>query len=902
MSKTRNSNMRRTCFIVTCCLGVLAPIACLAAAPYLLRDLKPYESDESTALLLHLDGTLDDASAARLPGTATGVQWSDEGLMGRALLCDGKQGVLLPLQGELVHGLTVEAWVRLERPPVEQQETYHILQWGRTLDVSVEAHRCRLPHLCVTGETEKGRFNFRSFVPMCYRRWIHVAVIYDPSAAKGALLVLFNGTPAHYWRRYKGLPKVHGRLATSKERLRIGQGLRGLVDELRISTRPRSADELAARWPSGRIDDHEPFCPDVVARSQPLSWNPAALWLSAAEAVPTFNSIGLYVRYRGDMNTNGTCRVQFREQGATAWRRGMDLAPCREDGEHRGSLLMLKPDTTYEIELSAADPDGRENDGVYPAKPEELAPPLRLVKRTWREDVPIGEVRRLPAGESRGPLTITAQGRPDAWIMYAPPEGQPSTIAVAGTRADEAVRFDRAAYVVLQRVVVCGGVRQAIFVMDSHNIRIRRCEIRGYSEVGKRGKDGRFVDLEHDYPINMRAGVRVSIQSRQVVVEDNFIHSPLGTACSWKFGHPTGPQGVIMGYACSPNHVVRNNEIVGSEAHWWNDGIESCGNSFIDGGPYRDTDINGNVILCSQDDGTELDGGQINVRFWDNRVEYWRNGVSVCPNIKGPSYVFRNLFVNGGDEDRACERAFKMAALHRDYGRNYLLNNTRVSEHGSCWRGGEYTRAPYPHGQIFTATIRNNLHRVRAAYKWDYAAAKDNPALVAPGAGDYRLAARSSGIDAGVVVPNVTDGFAGRAPDLGAIEHADHEHGIIPHRPSGMIVRPKRVNLKHRQRDNTPPDEKPPADKAEVAITIPKRAGRHWRARPNCPWLRCTPDSGPTAEEPQMVTIDCIGDGLGPRLHRGAVVFRTDKGLNVSLLVDTTFYPNHTLPTMRAPE
>jgi len=865
----------------------------MGASPYLLRDVEPYESDRTTGLLLHLDGNAEDASDTRRACTARGASWSDDALMGRGLLCDGKQEISVPSQGQLANGFTVEAWLWMERPPVEKCERYGILSWDGALNISVEAQRYRLPHLCVSGETEQGKFSFRSFVPVCYRRWIHVAVIYDPSAAKTGLLTLINGTPAHYWRRYKGLPEVRGRLVRGKGSLRIAKGLRGLVDELRISTKPRSKDELAALWSSGRTGDHEPFCPDVAAPCPPLGWNPAALWLSTAEAVPTFNSIGLYVRYRGDVNASGACRVQFREQGAEAWRHGMDLEPCREDGEFRGSLLLLKPGTTYEIELSTADPDGRENDGVYPPKPEDLVPPLRLTKRTWREDVPIGEVRRLPAGESRGPLAIDARGKRDAWIMYAPPEGKTSTITVAGTRADQAIRFDGAAYVILQRVVVCGGVRQAILVMDSHHVRIRRCEISGYSEVGKRGKDGRFIDLQHDYLINMRAGVRMGLQSRQVVVEDNYIHSPLGTACSWQFGHPAGPQGVIMGYGCSPNHVVRNNEIVGSEAHWWNDGIESNGNGMIGGGPYRDTDISGNVILCSQDDGTELDGGEINVRFWDNRVEYWRNGISVCPNIKGPSYVLRNLFVNGGDEDGGCERAFKMAALHTDYGRSFLLNNTRVSDHGSCWRNGEYTRAPYPsQNQIFTATIRNNLHCVRRATAWQYAAPQDRPALVAPEAGDYRLAAGSSGINAGIVVPNVTDGFAGSAPDLGAIEHTGDEHGIIPHRPSGMVVRPKRVNLKHTQGDNASAEKKPRENKAEVTITIPTSAGRRWFARPNCSWLRCTPASGPTADGPQTVTIDCIGDGLGPRLHRAAVVFRTDVGLNVSLLVDAKFYPH----------
>jgi len=416
--------------------------------PYLLRDIKPYTTDASTALLLHLDGTLDDASTARLFCTGAGARWSDEGLIGTALLCDGKQEISIPWQDEMAEGFTVEAWVRLERPPVQKCETYHIAQWGRALDISVEAQRDRLPHLCVRMETAKDTLSFRSFIPMCYCRWIHVAVVYNPAAAHKPFLAHINGTPAHYWRRYSGLPEVHGRLARGTGPLQLATGLRGFVDELRISRKARSADELAARWPSGRFNDHEPFRPDAVADAQPLAWNPAALRLSAAEAVATFNSIGLYVRYSGDVNANGVCGVHFRERGSDSWRRGMNLEPCREDGEFRGSLLMLEPDTAYEIELFVQDPDGRENDGVYPAKQQDLVAPLRLTERTWSEDVPIAEVRSLPAGESTGPLTIDAQGDPEGWIKYAPPGGRTSTITVAGTRADEAVRFDGAAYVI----------------------------------------------------------------------------------------------------------------------------------------------------------------------------------------------------------------------------------------------------------------------------------------------------------------------------------------------------------------------------------------------------------------------------------------------------------------------
>jgi len=51
------------------------------------------------------------------------------------------------------------------------------------------------------------------------------------------------------------------------------------------------------------------------------------------------------------------------------------------------------------------------------------------------------------------------------------------------------------------------------------------------------------------------------------------------------------------------------------------------------------------------------------------------------------------------------------------------------------------------------------------------------------------------------------------------------------------------------------------------------------------------PASGTTGDAPQTVTVDCVGDGLTAKLYRGAIVFRTDRGLNVTLLTDVTISP-----------
>lgn len=59
---------------------------------------------------------------------------------------------------------------------------------------------------------------------------------------------------------------------------------------------------------------------------------------------------------------------------------------------------------------------------------------------------------------------------------------------------------------------------------------------------------------------------------------------------------------------------------------------------------------------------------------------------------------------------------------------------------------------------------------------------------------------------------------------------------------------------------------------------------------PNEAWLRCTPAFGRTSDVPQKVTIRYIPRPFDVRLHRAAVVFRTDLGLNCSMMVDLKLY------------
>lgn len=144
------------------------------------------------------------------------------------------------------------------------------------------------------------------------------------------------------------------------------------------------------------------------------------------------------------------------------------------------------------------------------------------------------------------------------------------------------------------------------------------------------------------------------------MVERCYIHDPVSTADSWYYSHPAGPQAVGMDKSRST--VLRYNDFIGSDRHRWNDAVEGTGNFHLDGGFNRDGDVYGNMMCFANDDALEIDGGQTNVRVFLNKFEGCLCGVSVQGCMSGPSYVFRNLLVNMGDERGLAGQTIKTSS------------------------------------------------------------------------------------------------------------------------------------------------------------------------------------------------------------------------------------------------
>ena len=94
---------------------------------------------------------------------------------------------------------------------------------------------------------------------------------------------------------------------------------------------------------------------------------------------PTLHSLGIRWYLQGDDDGDATCAMQYRQVGEERWLEALPLLRVNREeldrdfehygangGRYRvgnllaGSILFLKPDTKYEVQLTLRDPDGGE--------------------------------------------------------------------------------------------------------------------------------------------------------------------------------------------------------------------------------------------------------------------------------------------------------------------------------------------------------------------------------------------------------------------------------------------------------------------------------------------------------------------------------------------------------------
>ncbi|AEL24616.1 hypothetical protein [Cyclobacterium marinum] len=393
-------------------------------------------------------------------------------------------------------------------------------------------------------------------------------------------------------------------------------------------------------------------------------------------AVPTYECASLY----WTTPEAGMCIVKYKKASGSNWTQGLDLVFDDRDGQYRGSIVGLSPDTEYLVELS----NGQAKTAI------------NFTTRT--DQFPIGKITYLPEGESTDPIIITESGTPEGYHLITVPENSRSVLNM-GNVSNEGIQID-ADYVIVREIEIRNAKVDGIRIKENrHDIVIEQCFITFWGRIGGPITYG---NLEG----STDSGIKAENGTRNLTIQRNLIEAPRGASNDWETGHPAGPQGITISQSLGGN-VIRYNDILSTEDHGFNDAIGGGSNYSNVGNMNRDSDIYGNLIRSVWDDAIEVEGANMNVRVFANYAHQFFNGIATASTTKGPIYIYRNVV----GESRVGHRnssggAFIKTGEREPFagGRRYVFHNTVVQPMG-------VSHAFSGHGISNTVT-RNNIFDV----------------------------------------------------------------------------------------------------------------------------------------------------------------------------------------------
>lgn len=347
--------------------------------------------------------------------------------------------------------------------------------------------------------------------------------------------------------------------------------------------------------------------------------------------------------------------VEYRVVGDTHWLKAHPLQWEPVNKALSGSLVYLNENTEYEARVSVT--NGTQHlTNIYRFKTRPNTPPVDPEKVVYLRDI--------YKGGSIDASTLKLEGTKTGWAKLIG-----TGVVIKGDDAhDFALKLADMRYVVIEDITIKHAKRFGVQIADSHDVWISGCDISRFGRKAAVYRDGVGYESEDaERPINFDSGIK-AYRSGRVVVEHCTIYQPNISANNWDSGHPNGASAMLV----HGNHndetkqgqfIVRYNRFYGTDENRFNDVIEGISNFRVHGAFTRDSAIHDNYLAYANDDVIELDGGQHNVLFYRNEVTRAYVGVSVAPNMRGPSYIFHNYIHSLGDNRGQHWAAFKMGGL-----------------------------------------------------------------------------------------------------------------------------------------------------------------------------------------------------------------------------------------------
>ena len=522
---------------------------------------------------------------------------------------------------------------------------------------------------------------------------------------------------------------------------------------------------------------------------------------------PTLRSLGAYWIIGGDENKNAVVSLEYRKQGEAQWRQGAPLfrvekgvnkAPGVEVADDAwlfaGSALLLEPQTRYELKLTLNDPDGGSASKT-------------LTSQTVAEPVaPKGPVHYVAPGSGGGTGT---QADPYKGIAAADKNAKPGDTFVLqpgvysgtiGLRKSGEKGKPIVWRCANEQAILDGGGKNVIEAIGVHDV--------WFEGVNVRNAKYAFVTHESERMVFRRCHITASdfgitaTKNSKDSLNDSFITDNVIEGVS-KWPRSEGIEdrrGIQIGGA---GHVIAYNRI-----RAFGDAMDT-----FQGPRCESIDFHNNDCDLLTDDGCELDYSQRNTRCFENRFTNVFQGISTQPIYGGPVYVFRNVLYN------VCLEPFKM---HNGPSGALMIHNTVVKKgiplildtskpisncvyrnnlfigsgpdrYAFCneakatdcdydydgFAGGpwgnflKWNKEKYPTIEAVRAKAPIEKHAVVVDGATAFASGAVPPAdekTLVTTPPDLRLSSTTNALDAGQPLTGFNDGFAGKAPDLGAYE------------------------------------------------------------------------------------------------------------------------------------
>ena len=326
--------------------------------------------------------------------------------------------------------------------------------------------------------------------------------------------------------------------------------------------------------------------------------------------------------------------------------------------DYRGSIVNLAPNSTYTIKMTLEDEETKFMDAS-----------------TWNETFSIQKAYNISNGGCEnynvGDTTciITKEGSKENGYVVI--DGENQTL--------ENIELVGKEYIIIRNFKLKGASKNAIYIQkNSHHIVIEDCDISAWGRISSvkdvNGAEGVFSEFGEEDP-----AIFCEFNLSSTVIQRNKIYNPTYGTNSWaephgrseitandynallannpnnlnigedrekyykEEHHSAGPQAVTFSFSEKGNNVIRYNEIYSNNGNYLYDPLGGGENKGHYGFPGADSDIYGNYIANSWDDGIEVEGGGENVRLWNNYIEKTYIGIANAVTSVGPLYIWRNV-------------------------------------------------------------------------------------------------------------------------------------------------------------------------------------------------------------------------------------------------------------------